>query len=148
MCLAVNLASMAHADHVYHEFSVNQVAHYTKFTNTVTPCMRITLLIFTDGLIGVHSVHAGLFAIPVVRAWFFFGNRLVPCGGVLPHGQPFVAVNAFRGGRWLWGARAARHHPLLRRHAHGPALTMLCNSEVCSSGGVPQLVVKFSAWQL
>jgi len=43
MCLAVNLASMAHADHVYHEFSVNQVAHNTKFTDTVTPCMRITL---------------------------------------------------------------------------------------------------------
>lgn len=43
MCLAVNLASMAHADHVYHEFFVKQVAHNTKFTDTVTPCMRITL---------------------------------------------------------------------------------------------------------
>ncbi len=43
MGLAVNFASMAHSDHVYHEFLVKQVAHNTKFTDTVTPCMRITL---------------------------------------------------------------------------------------------------------
>jgi hypothetical protein len=42
-CLAENFASMAHSDHVCQEFFVKQVAYNTKFTDTVTPCMRITL---------------------------------------------------------------------------------------------------------